>query len=121
LYWWETASPAEKVIFKEFVFTRLSQNGLPIWSDCCIEWTMGHIQEFMGKHHHLGHEAKLHRIVPEIPWRKNQSDPMRWRSIFRDLDILEEDAMSNIACNWNNETLWREGIPKIYALYYSQI
>ena len=71
LYWWETSSPAEKVIFQEFIYTRLSQNGLPLWSDHCIDWTMGHIHKFMGKHHWSGNEAKMHRIVPEIPRRKN--------------------------------------------------
>jgi hypothetical protein len=52
---------------------------------------------------------------------EEQSDPPAWRSIFGNQDILEEEALNNVAKIGMMETIWGEGFTRIYALYYSRI
>jgi len=114
---WETSSEAEKKLFTEFIYTRISPYGLPIWSDRCIEWTMGHIRDFMGKFHRPGHDSKMYRAVPEISWRKSsERGPQGWKNIFAAPCITDQEVANIIG--WNEQTLKGNGVTEIYALFY---
>ncbi len=67
LHWWATASDAEKVIFRIFIFTKISPHGHPIWADRCVESTMRHLRIFLGKHRQQGQDMKVQKVVNNIP------------------------------------------------------
>jgi len=67
LHWWATASDAEKGIFQNFIFTKISPNGHPIWAERCAESTMRHLHIFLGKHRQQRQEMKVQKVVNNIP------------------------------------------------------
>lgn len=69
LQWWECSSDAEKILFKNFLFTRKSPNGKPLWADRSMEWVMKALRQFLGKHARQGHEGKMHKVVSSVEWR----------------------------------------------------
>lgn len=119
LVWWETASDADRKLFENFIYTRQSENGLPIWSDRCIEWTMGHIRQYMGKLQRRGHDSRMHKTVAELPWREGDQDPATWMAVFSRDDISDSDTMGKMPRNWNESKLEGFGVTTIYALTYN--
>ena len=79
LKWWFIASSAQRILFEEFFFTKLSTNGRPIWADRCIEWSMKHLRSFLGKHATQNHNEKMDRLEHDIPVRVQRRSNLRNR------------------------------------------
>jgi hypothetical protein len=47
--WFECASDAEIVLFKNIFFTRNLPNGMPLWTDRLMEWVMKSLRTFLKK------------------------------------------------------------------------
>ena len=70
LEWFHLSSEAERILFENFFYTKLSNSGKPIWADRGVEWTVRHIRMFMG--HRIrpkNHNESVERVVGEIPFR----------------------------------------------------
>jgi hypothetical protein len=98
LEWNELASEAEKVLFKNFYYTKLSPNGKPIWVDRGVEWTVRHIRTFLG--HRVrprNHDQVVERVVSEIPFRIRAKADLRYL-------LGTENAEDYTTKNWNDQT-----------------
>jgi hypothetical protein len=98
LEWWELASDAERTLFKNFYYTKVSPYGKPIWVDKGVEWTVRHIRGFMGHRvRPTNHNSIVERIVSEIPRRTQAKRDLR--------NILgTENAEEYSTGDWNDKT-----------------
>lgn len=69
LEWYELSSDADKVLFKSFFFTKISPYGKAVWVDRAMEWIIGHLRYFLGKHGSKDQKMKLHRACAMLPER----------------------------------------------------
>ena len=77
LKWWFVATSAQRILFEEFFFTKLSTNGRPIWADRCIAWSMKHLRSFLSKYATQNHNEKLGGLVHDIPVRGQRRSNLR--------------------------------------------
>lgn len=95
LKWWATASDAEKLLFRNFIFTRNSPHGCPIWADRCVEWSVEHVRRVVGKHERQGQEALMKTTLARIENLVKQQRGAK--------DMREQDTSSSNA-SWNKKT-----------------
>ena len=98
LEWCKLASDAEKILFENFFYTKLSVGGKPIWADRGVEWTVGYIREFMGHRikNHKNHDRVVDRTVADLPLRIRAKEDLRYI-----LNYSNHDNDSTI--DWNDQ------------------
>lgn len=98
LEWYKMASDAEKVLFKNFYYTKLSPEGKPIWVDRGVEWTVRHLRMFLGHRVRAhNHDRMIERAVSQIPFRIKAKKEVR-----QTLGIDTDDSYTT--AEWNNQT-----------------
>ena len=100
LEWFRLASDAEKILFENFFYTKLSNNGKPIWADRGVEWTVRHIRMFMG--HRVrpkNHDMAVERVVCELPFRICAKKDLRYL-----LDIEKHESYTT--SDWNEQKFY---------------
>jgi len=94
LHWWATSSDAEKILFKNFIYTKLTAHGRPIWADRCVEKTMMHLRMFLGKHKGQGQDVKvLHSAL-------GMQDHLEKRRGAKELHEHDETRSNDVS--WND-------------------
>ena len=98
LEWYKLASDAEKILFQNFFYTKLSVGGKPIWADRGVEWTVGYIREFMGHRikNHKNHDRVVDRTVADLPLRMRAKEDLRYILNFSSHDGYK-------AVDWNEQ------------------
>ena len=98
LEWYKLASDAEKILFENFFYTKLSVGGKPIWADRGVEWTVGYIRKFMG--HRIkstkNHDRMVDRTVADLPLRMRAKKDLRYI-----LNYNNHDSYSTV--DWNEQ------------------
>eukprot|EP00536_Pseudo-nitzschia_multiseries_P000949 jgi/Psemu1/2153/gm1.2153_g len=97
--WHKLASDAKRILFENFFYTKLSNNGKPIWADCGVEWTVRHGRQFMG--HHVcphNHDKVVEQTISDIPFCNRAK---------RDLGFLlgYKDQKDYTTGDWNDQTV----------------
>ena len=94
LEWFQLASDAERILFENFFFTKISNNGKPIWVDRGVEWTVRHIRAFLGHRvRSKNHDEYVNRVVGEIPFRVRATRDLRY--------LLESEKHKGYtSCDW---------------------
>jgi hypothetical protein len=68
--WWRCSSEADKVLHKEFCFTKKTVNGKPIWVDRFVEWMNRDMREYLGKYAKPNQEMLLRQAALLLKDRK---------------------------------------------------
>ena len=112
LTWWSCASDAEKVLFREFIYTKKSSRGKPIWADRCVEWMVKHLREFLGKQHLQGMENNVKKRP--LTSRKDQEqtecrpqERRRWKRLEQKGGARMQSVCPNVPSLRKAEPLWR--------------
>ena len=98
LEWYKMASQAEKILFDNFFYTKLSVGGKPIWADRGVEWTVGHIRKFMGRRiRQHNHDEAVERLVADLSFRVRAKSDLRY--------VLNFGNHENYSTSdWNDQT-----------------
>jgi len=108
LEWHAVSSEAEKVLFENFYYTKLSPNGKPIWADRGVEWTVRHIRRFLG--HRVrprNHDQVVERVVSEVPFRIRAKSDLRYL-------LGTENSEEYTTMDWNDQT-FQIGAPFLHT------
>jgi hypothetical protein len=68
--WWRCSSEADRIIYKEFCFTKKTVNGKPIWVDSFVEWMNKDMREYLGKYAKPNQELLLRQAALLLKDRK---------------------------------------------------
>ena len=67
LKWYQCASPAARVIYEEFIFTRLTSTGKPCFHDLMVEKIVNDVRKTCGKVYHKGIDVKMEVAAATLP------------------------------------------------------
>lgn len=67
LKWYYCASPAQRKIYKEFMFTQLTSNHTPIFHDTFVELSVMDTRSHLGKVHRKGMDLAMEMVAAEVP------------------------------------------------------
>eukprot|EP00536_Pseudo-nitzschia_multiseries_P004014 jgi/Psemu1/9029/gm1.9029_g len=99
LEWHKLASDAERILFENFFYTKLSNNEKPIWADRGVEWTVRHVRQFMG--HRVcphNHNKVVEQTISDIPFLNKAKRDLRFLLGY-------EDQKDYTTGDWNNQTV----------------
>eukprot|EP00536_Pseudo-nitzschia_multiseries_P009181 jgi/Psemu1/22556/gm1.22556_g len=99
LEWHKLASDAERILFENFFYTKLSNNGKPIWADRGVEWTFRHARQFVG--HRVrphNHDKVVEQTISDIPFRNRAKRDLRFWLGYKD----QKNCTTG---DWNNQTV----------------
>lgn len=99
LEWWELSSEADKIFFKNWLYTKVSPFGKPIWVDRGVEWTIRHIRMFLGKRAYTNQEQRMEEVVPDIPFRIKAKNELQHL-----LGYSSSEDGSWTSVDWNKQT-----------------
>jgi hypothetical protein len=68
--WWRCSSEADRILYKEFSFTKKTVNGKPIWVDRFVEWMNKDVREYLGKYAKPNQELLLRQAAILLKDRK---------------------------------------------------
>lgn len=99
LEWHALGSDADRILFENYFYTRISPHGKPTWIDRGVEWTVRHIRRFAG--HRVrpqNHDEKVEQVIAEIPFHQKANKELRG------LLGKGEYAEFYTTKNWNEQT-----------------
>ena len=67
LIWYHCASPAERIIYEKFIFTRVTSNGKSCFHDLFVELSVKDLRRECGKVHTKGMDTKVEVAAAMIP------------------------------------------------------
>lgn len=74
---WHCASPAQRIIYSHFIFTRKTSRGTSIFHDFLVELDVMNIRGDLGKVWRKGHDLSMELVASELPDRPAQSTNTR--------------------------------------------
>ena len=77
LDWYALGSDADRILFENYFYTRLSPHGKPIWIDKGVEWTVRHVRRFAGHRVRPNHDAKLEQTIAEVAFHQKTNKELR--------------------------------------------
>ena len=124
LKWYHCASPAARVIYEEFIFTRLTSTGKPCFHDLMVEKTVNDIRKTCGKVYHKGIDVKMEVAAATLPTQDSRDASIHAlhnnkpsSTSGRTCNYLSNDAMCpfyNVVKKMEEMCLWTPGeTPKI--------
>jgi len=95
LRWWATPPDAEKILFQNFIYTRISLHGCSKWADRCMEWSVEHVRGVVRKHQQQGQEVLMKTTLARI------EDIIKKQRGAKDLHKQDTSSSNTL---WNNRT-----------------
>lgn len=77
LIWYHCASPAERIIYEKFIFTRLTSNGKSCFHDLFVELSVKDLRRDCGRVHTKGMDTKVEVAAAMIPSTAGNDDSMQ--------------------------------------------
>jgi hypothetical protein len=74
---WHCASPAQRIIYSHFIFTRKTSRGTSIFHDFLVELDVMNIRGDLGKVWRKGHDLSMELVASELPDRPAKSTNTR--------------------------------------------
>ena len=77
LKWYYCASPAQRKIYEELIFTQLTANGTPIFHDIFVELSVMNIRAYAGKTHYRGLDLAMELIAAKMSMSAGENTSTR--------------------------------------------